>query len=252
MPVTYNGIGTHYYGSRNQEKRHGTCQQCGRNVELTSYDTRLWFVIVFIPVIPLGRKRIIDRCPACTRHYVQDLQKWETAKQLEISGALDAFRSNPTPEAAIEAHQALMGFHQLAQAAEFREMMRGKFASNAKVQAYLGAVLEHLGRPAEAVTAFERALELRPDLPEARVGVAAGRLREQRLDEARRLLDFLEKPGASQLYSLRPLENLAIGYQEAGRHEEALQLFGRLLEAFPQVAEHTGFRKMVERSEKAL
>src|SRR6185503_14057878 len=100
MPTTYNGIGTHYYGRKNEEARQGTCQQCGHNVRLTSYDTRLWFVIVFIPVLPLGRKRIIDQCPACTRHFVMDLHKWETTKQLEISGALDKFRSNSTPEAA--------------------------------------------------------------------------------------------------------------------------------------------------------
>lgn len=252
MPTTYNGIGTHYYGRKNEEARQGTCQQCGHNVRLTSYDTRLWFVIVFIPVIPLGRKRIIDQCPACTRHFVMDLHKWETTKQLEISGALDKFRSNPTPEAAIEAHQMLVNFHQLAEAAEFRQMMRGKFPDNAKVHAYLGAVLGHLGQLDESATCFAKALELRPDLPEARIGVAEAHIRARRLEEARRLLDFLEKPGAGQLYSLGPLESLALAFQQDGRHEEALQLFAKLLEALPTLADHTGFRKNVEKSEKAL
>jgi len=100
MPVTYNGIGTHYYGQRNIETRPGVCRQCGRGGNLSSYDTRLWFVIVFIPVIPLGRKRIVDYCPACRRHFAVDLQKWEMAKQLEISGALEKFRSNPTADSA--------------------------------------------------------------------------------------------------------------------------------------------------------
>src|SRR5436309_9081760 len=150
MPTTYNGIGTHYYGKKNLERRPGICQQCGRGVELVSYDTRLWFVFLLIPVIPLGRKRIVDYCPACTRHYALDADKWETAKQLEISGALEKYRSNPTPEAAIEAHQQLLNFHQSAKAAEFRQTMGAKFADNAKVQAYLGDALLHLGKTDEA------------------------------------------------------------------------------------------------------
>jgi tetratricopeptide (TPR) repeat protein len=252
MPTTYNGIGTHYYGKKNQEARHATCQQCGCAAVLTSYDTRLWFVIFFIPVIPLGRKRIINQCPACTRHYVSDLRKWDTTKQLEISGALDKFRSNPTPEAAIEAHQALVTFHQTAEAAEFRQAMRTKFPENAKVHAYLGAVLEHLGQPGESAEAFAKALALRPDMPEARVGMAKNHIRAKRFAEARGLLDFLEKPGANQLYSLEPLETLALALQKDGRHEEALQLFSTILEALPALGQHTGFRKNVEKSEKAL
>jgi len=191
MPVTVNGIGTHYYGKKNLETRPGVCRQCGKGVNLCSYDTRLWFVIVFIPIIPLGRKRILDQCPACRRHFVLDLHKWETTKQLEISGALEQFRSNPTPEAAIAVHQQLINFHQMAQAAEFRQMMLGKFSDNAKIHAYLGIVLTQLGKPEEAATCFSRALELRPDLPEARVGVARMHLRTQKFDEARKLLDFL-------------------------------------------------------------
>src|SRR5438105_7842852 len=137
MPVTVNGIGTHYYGKKNVETRPGGCRQCGSSVNLSSYDTRLWFVIVFVPIIPLGRKRILEYCPSCRRHFLLDLHKWETAKQLQISGALDKFQANPTPEAAIEAHQQLINFSQMSQAAEFRQMMSQKFAAHAKVQAYL-------------------------------------------------------------------------------------------------------------------
>jgi len=252
MPVTYNGIGTHYYGQKNIETRPGVCRQCGRGGNLSSYDTRLWFVIVFIPVIPLGRKRIVDYCPACRRHFAVDLQKWEMAKQLEISGALEKFRSNPTADSAIEAHQQLINFQQTVQAAEFRQLMVQKFADVAKVHSYLGVVVAQLGRPEEAAPYFQRALELRPDLPEARIGMAQIHLRAQRLDEARKLLDFMEKPGAEQLYSLGPLEQLAIAYQQANRHTEAIELLSKLQQALPAIADHSGFRKTVAKSEKAL
>jgi len=252
MPSTYNGIGTHYYGKNNIQRRQAPCPHCGRGVELVSYDTRLWFVVVFIPVVPLGRKRIVDYCPSCTRHYAMDLDKWETARQLEVSGAMEKFRSNPTPEGAVAAHQQLLHFHQAAEAAEFQKTMVGKFPDNAKVHAYLGAAMEHIGQPDQAADAYRRALALRPDLPEARVGVAKGYIRSGQLGEARKLLDFLEKSGASQLYSLEPLEMLARAYQSVERHQEALDLFGKIVAELPRVAEVKGFRDLVKKSEKAL
>ncbi|TAL05226.1 MAG: tetratricopeptide repeat protein [Verrucomicrobia bacterium] len=249
MPSTYNGIGTHYYGRKNIQKRVGTCQSCGRTVELTSYDTRLWFVIVFVPIIPLGRKRIIDHCPACTRHYAVEAEKWETARQLEVSGAQEKFRTDPSAENAIAVHQQLLYFHQADQAAEFQKTLVAKFPDHAKVQAYLGAALSHLGKVKDAEPFFAHALELRPDLPEARIGVARSHLRAGKLDEARALLDFLEKPGASQLYSLEPLETLARAYQYAGRHAAALTVFAALLKELPKLGEEKWFRQLVGKSE---
>jgi tetratricopeptide (TPR) repeat protein len=252
MPTTVNGIGTHYVGRRNVSKRTGPCPHCGRTVELTSYDTGLWFVIVFIPIFPLGRKRIIDQCPACRLHYAVDKQKWETARQLEISGAQEEFRKNPTPEAAIAVHQQLLKFHQRVEAQQFRQEMLQRFPHNAHIEAHLGAALEVLGQRAEAMQHYKNALSLRPDLPEARIGVARAHQHEGQLDEARKLLDFLEKPGASQLYSLQPLETLARAYQNVGQHNAALELFGKLQSELPKIAEVPAFRKMVKQSEKAL
>jgi len=250
MPYTVNGIGTHYYGKRNFQKRPGTCRSCGRAGELTSYDTRLWFVVVFIPIIPLGRKRILDQCPHCSRHYVAEAGKWEAAKQLEISGALETFRANPTPEAAITAHQQLLNFHQLDQAADFQKTMVEKFPDSAKVHAYLGAAHQHLGRLEAARDCYARALALRPDLPEARIGVAMGHIRAGQLDEARKLLDFLEQPGASQLYSLHPLDQLARAYQNASRHDDALAVFACIQKELPKLVEEKWFRNLVAKSEK--
>ncbi len=252
MPYTINGIGTHYYGKRNLQSRPGICRACGAKVNLSSYDTRLWFVVIFIPIIPLGSKHIIDACPACRRHFVAELDKWETAKQLETSGAVEKFRSDPTPENAILAHRQYVGFQQVAEAGELQREMLEKFPDNARVLIYLAAALVHLGKADEAAALFRRALELRPDLPEARIGVAEAQIRAGQLDEARAVLDFLEKPGAAQLYHLGPLERLAMALQKAGRHAEALDVFQKIMQALPATGQHKGFRKMVKTSEKAL
>lgn len=252
MPFTYNGIGTHYYGKKNLESRQGACHSCGRDTTLTSYNTRLWFVIAFIPIIPLGRKRIIDDCPICRRHFVVDLKKWETAKQLEISAALDKYRTTPNHETAIAVHQQLLKFHQIAQADEFQKELIEKYGEQALVPCYVGATLEHRGLAMKADPYYAKAFQLRPDLPQARVGVAMKALRENRLTDAMELLDFLDKPGSAQLYSLEPLEILGNALQKSGNHEHALRMYQRLLLELPQLAQHKGFRKKVKASEKAL
>jgi len=74
---------------------------------LESYDTRLWFVVIFIPIIPLGRKRIIDACPFCRRHFAANADTYEQSKQLQISGSLEEYRRAASPESALKAHGQL-------------------------------------------------------------------------------------------------------------------------------------------------
>ena len=68
MPTTINGIGTTYYGKKNLKTYEGQCEFCHRVVDVQEYETRHWFVVLLIPVIPLGRKQILDFCTACQRH----------------------------------------------------------------------------------------------------------------------------------------------------------------------------------------
>ena len=185
MPITYNGVGTRYVGHRNAESRPGVCPHCRRAVHLTSYDTRLWFVVFFIPVVPLFRKRIIDQCSSCRRHYVTPLDEWEANKQLSISGAMAEFRDDPTPEKAIAAHRQLISFHQRVQAEEFGQTMAERFPESVNVLLYLGRASDHVGRQGQAGAYFRRALALRPDLPEARLAVAQDLIAQGKPDEAR-------------------------------------------------------------------
>ena len=252
MPTTVNGIGTHYYGKRNHTKRQGTCRACGRTAELESYDTRLYFVVIFIPIIPLGRKRIIDQCPACQRHFVADQDQYMMGRQLAMSGALDQFHSEPSSEAAILTHAQMLGYHGHEEAKSFREEAMKLYPDDALMHAVFALQLDEIGEYSLATPLYERAHQLRPDLPEARDGVALRRIVDGKLDEARQLLSHLEAPGAGQMYSLGRLQHLAESYQNAGRHEETLALCSILLRELPQAAQHYDFRKFVRKSEQAL
>jgi tetratricopeptide (TPR) repeat protein len=252
MPTTVNGIGTHYYGKKDHSVRTGICGSCRRTGDLQSYETRLWFVVVFIPVIPLGRKRIIDECPSCRKHMVANADAYEQARQLQTSASLDRYRREPSPEAALEAHAQLLSFREYEQAAEFRSAALERFPDEVVLRTVLAAHLEQVLVYDESAALYAEALELQPDMPDARVGVARRKMVQGELDEARQLLDFLEVPGAGQHYALGPIDVLSTYFQQKGRHEEALELSEHLLREIPTAGQLAGFRTFVQKSEKAL
>ncbi len=251
MPSSFNGIGTHYYGRSNLESRPGICAHCQRQADLLSYDTRVWFVLLFIPIIPLGRKRVLNYCPHCSRHRVVDLEKWQALKQERLTDATARARTHPSdPEANIRLHETLLAFGQTAEAEELAAKMAERFASDAKVQAYLGSACEYLGRSDEARPFFERALQFHPELPEANIALGLDHVRRGELDQARQRLKFIESPGNQD--GLGALYALALGYQKAGRHREAHELFSVLTDRLPRMAQDKHFRKAVRRTEEAL
>jgi tetratricopeptide (TPR) repeat protein len=183
---------------------------------------------------------------------VAKLSDFEMSKQLGISGAMAHYREQPSPEAALAVHGALIAFQQWEEAHKFRDLALEEHKESAVLHAGLATQLMQRGRLDDAVPLFEKALELRSDLPEARTGVARIRMAQGKLEEARELLGFLELPGAGQLYPLEALELLAQAYQRAGRHAETIALAKHIIDELPPVGQVYAFRKFVARSEKAL
>src|SRR4029077_18562322 len=95
MPTVVNGIGTWYYGKQRIHRCKGVCPFCQRIGELQSYDTTLFFVVCFVPLIPLSRKRILEQCPSCQKHRVVSLAKWEALKAEDIARLLEKLQENP-------------------------------------------------------------------------------------------------------------------------------------------------------------
>jgi len=251
MPTTVNGIGTHYFGKRDLVSRAGTCQHCGAQTELKSYTTRLWFVVLFIPIFPLKRVRLLDFCPKCSRHWVANPEQYEMSRQLAVSGAMDAYRERPSVENALLVHAQFLSYHMHSEADQFRESVLSQFRGKAELLAGLASHLEQAGRWQEATPLYEEAFQIDPGLPEVRSALA-WRKGDTNLDEAYALLDFLRQPGAGQSYNLGQLESLAQAYQKRGDHDRALELFAILLREFPEAGNRYEFRKAVQKTERAL
>lgn len=117
MPYTVNGIGTHYYGRSNLSVLEDTCEHCGRRVRLSSYDTREFFCFVFVPLIPLGRYRILSDCPACRRHYRFPLKEFRQGVEAKLAPLrAEVERAPRDPETHLRLARELMGYQMRAEA----------------------------------------------------------------------------------------------------------------------------------------
>lgn len=252
MPYTLNGIGTTYYGKKHLERHHGRCEHCGYQGELLSYETRLWFAFLFIPVIPLGKKQILDYCPKCRRHRAIALQDWQQIGEDALTKRMAELSEKPDdPQVAIQAHETLIFFNKTAEATKLANLMAERFPDTVDVQLHLGAWYERQHQEDRANTCFERALQAEPDNPYARRAVAIGYIQKDRLENARELLSCMETPGPHQEPSALFL--LASAYQQKGRHNDALAIFQTINRLFPDFAQKDkAFRRAVRASEKSL
>mgnify|MGYP002622819223 CR=1 FL=1 len=251
MPQTVNGIGTMYYGSSNKEERFGVCESCHHEGLLRNYETKLWITIFYIPIIPLGRKQILDECSNCGRHYALSPEEWQQSQLTAVKESAEQMAAKPDdPESMVSMHATLVACNRNDEASELLNMLDTRFADDVDVQMYLGACCERQGNEARANEHFRRALELEPDNPSPRRAVGMELLSQGKLNEARELFSALEPPG--EHYDPLVWFMLASAYQEQGRHEDALKTFQLTLSATPEIAQDKAFRQAVRFSEAAL
>jgi tetratricopeptide (TPR) repeat protein len=249
MPTTVNGIGSRYVGKKNVENFPGVCQSCGWQGQLQNYETGLWFTVIYIPLLPLGRKQILNYCPSCSRHHALPWTEWEKLKEQAVRRDMEAMSQNPDDyAAALKFFSTLVGFRKQAEAADLASILQNRFGNHADVQLELGSWHESLGRAEQALGCFRRALELAPDNRVAKRAVAFCLIREGRLAEAIRVLE--SSPPLTPEHDPSLYVMLARGFQDQHQHEEALQWFSHVLAVAPHAGREKAFRKLVRTSER--
>jgi len=225
MPTTVNGIGTTYYGKGNVESRYGVCDSCGKEATLTSYDTRLYFVIVFIPVIPLGRKRIVEQCSRCRRHRHIPLGEWRELQGEALNSASSKLRDHSDDAQAVE--EAIDGLLFCKDKDGFMEAGRivlARHSDNAQLLALVGRGYAFFGMTEETVRLFEMSLQAQ-DEREVHEMLGEILIEQGRCDDAARhfqhIIDGQIKDKAGYLLGL------AQGYQATGNHRKALEVLDK-------------------------
>jgi len=250
MPLTVNGIGTHYYGKKNKVVRTGECHSCHKRMPLESYDVGHYLVVLYVPVIPLGRRQVIDCCPACSAHQAVSLKKYVAARDLAIDEATENLAASPDePGSSVGLLQTLTAFHQIEEATDLASAMESQHDSNADLQYLLAAWYEMQGLKTESERCLERSWQLEPERLEFRRGMALVFAEQGNLNRARELAAaFLPETEEFDPALFLQLGQYAIGNS---KHADGLE--------FLQFANHdssldfeANYRTQVETCEEAL
>lgn len=248
MPTTINGIGTWYYGKSDLTTRPAACPHCNRDTMLESYNTTLFFVVLFIPLVPMGRKRIIDKCPACTQHAVADLTSYTAAKKDDIDAAVKAYCEDPDDEEkACRAVGMTVQYRDPAAFGAVAALVRENLPGSVQVHGLVASAHQFFGQAAEAEAAFKQSLAMAFDAELAQE-YAIKLLREGRTAEARQQLDHLwaapSREGVDYLFAY--VETC----QMLGQHDDALAALDHWEPQVPGLAQASESIRYRRRSQK--
>lgn len=230
MPYTLNGIGTHYYGARNRSAHVSTCGSCSRQTTLSSYDTREWFCIVFIPIIPLTKYRVLDDCSSCRRH--QRLKLDEYNEQLEATRPLEEAvqRSPSDPKTHAELVRALIGFNRRDEASRVVAAALSRHANDLDLNVIAGQLAIDAADWNGALPYYEKAYSLEPQ--NAPVAYSYGWLLHQ-LGRNEQAIGPLQRAAAVESTRLVGLYVLGMAQLKLGRTQDALHALQQLLSLEP-------------------
>ena len=253
MPSTVNGIGTHYFGKRNRATRKGTCTHCGQRVELKSYDTWHCACFLMIPVIPLGRRRILDECPVCTSHAVMPLDQYNDLVQLGVPAAYERYEQEINLQTATQLHGVLLSVRNMQGAKEVREESLEALPNHqAELKSLYAWQLIDFRQHELAQKLFGQAIDADPENHAARAGITLYELSTGDIDVALQRMDFLTEKGAGGDPYFHLLGPLITACQEKNRHEVALRLSDHMLSENPDFARSDAFRSRHRLLEKRM
>lgn len=250
MPYTFNGIGTWYWGKRNIDKRMDTCEFCGQFGELVSYDTMLYFVVIYLPIIPLGRKRIIDDCPACRRHRAISLKEYLEARQRDLQKILEELKNDPDNQEKVKtAVRTMVAYRDRATCNHIVAAYRQRFATSPDMLAFLADACRYFEQYDIALQLLTESLRLK-DEPSARERMADVLLHLGRPTDAEPFFAHITVEKDPKKAGLLYL--LVEGYQQKGLHQQAIAVLGKIAATWPEMAGSKPHKRYLSASHKRL
>ncbi|MBI5367057.1 MAG: hypothetical protein HZA54_08465 [Planctomycetes bacterium] len=212
MPGTVNGCGTRYLGKRNCSMLGDVCSICGQAATLNSYDTRLWVVVLFIPLIPLRRYRVCRECSVCRRHFAIPVAAFEKGLADEIAPLVKG--AAPGERAVrLELARARCRFERIDDACGDLQGLVKEAPEDAEARWLHGKVDEMQGRMSTAGKMYEEAHRLAPVLDKYLEAMAYNAAWQGRHADAEKFFRELLTRDATQVEWLAELARL----QEAQR-----------------------------------
>jgi len=156
--------GWSHFNRREHSLVRDTCRSCGRPGYLRSYTSSKFFTLYFIPVIPLGREKIVQECPHCKQAFGMSVRKWRGLTRDTLPKAVAAYEAAPgDAEAAKHLLGVCIGTQDRATVQRLGPQIRATFARDAGVLGMLAGTYSYLCLDREADAVYLDAIALDPD-----------------------------------------------------------------------------------------
>lgn len=248
MPYVINGFGTWNYGRANTISIAAFCEHCGAFGNLSSYDTRTFVTALFVPIIPLAKRRILNHCPACDKWTEMRLGPWAALCADVHAKAQDVMQNTlADPDAAIDALQGVMAIQDRPTFDHIAARIAQAHGGNARVLRELGAGYVGFGVTDTAEKCYRASLKAE-DSVEAHEGLAYACLLQNRATEAAPHLRHLLTQSDPQKAFLLAL--LAQGLQAEGKHDEAIAVIETAMARNLALQQDKAWKKLLKTAQK--
>jgi tetratricopeptide (TPR) repeat protein len=210
----------------------------------------MYFVVLLIPLFPLGKKRVLNECPVCKKHHRLSLSKWEQEKGKAVPEAVSNYeRRSNEEQAALEALAVVASYQDKAAFLKLVSEIVERHGHNAGLLKLVGGMYSDLGYLEEADEVLCRSLEVQADR-EVYEMLAVVLMRGLEPDEAARYLQHIIDEKISEKTGYLIL--LAEAYQAVGEHAKALEVLDRAAEIRGALSTDKRYKKLLKLSQRNL
>lgn len=224
--------GERYIGRKNHVHVHSSCKNCDYHGPMNCYHTTNYFTIYFLPVSPLGVRRVFNECPKCKNGLILDKKQYNQLVETEMPQALQQARQDPANPQAIERVLGLSYTLQDQDAfAEAIVLYETHGQPSAQMHERIASLYAYFGEFDQAEQVYQRARKL-DDAVALKVAHCWHRIMfGNPLDAHDDVKQLLKSHGQE---ATAVVAGYITALHEHGRTAEAQQMFDRLATAFPE------------------
>jgi len=155
------GFATEFIGKRSIDGHVDRCPGCGKLTLLGSYTTTRCAKWLGLPLLPLGRVRVLDECPHCGRRGCTSHRRLAKVRKQDLKAMMEGFTRKPDdPGTCAHGLHTLMVYDEKAWFLDVMKTYGLRFEKEARIQALIAQGLCRFGQYDEAAAYCRKALVL--------------------------------------------------------------------------------------------
>lgn len=158
------GFEIDFIGRSNISSNFSRCDTCRRLTLLNTYTTRRFVLLFNLPLIPLGKCRMLDECPYCGQRGKTSLRKHDKERKQNLALMMDGFADDAdNPDTCSHALRTLMIYNQTSWFEDVQKSYGLRFEKHMQIQYIIAQGLCRFGDYEQAILYCSKAIVLGAD-----------------------------------------------------------------------------------------